>query len=124
MQKEKEMRHVRYSPMLGERGEAQAGDIALLAVSDKDPGGDELIWTGATAPSTTNTRKEKLRACSQVQEVGRGRSLCCCLKDRTKTENVEVHDSASIDLCRHAHEEESARKHTHMHNPNERVFFY
>lgn len=37
---------------LGESGEAQGGDMALLAVSDKDPGGDELIWIGATAPST------------------------------------------------------------------------
>lgn len=26
--------------------------MALLVESDKDPGGDELIWTGATAPST------------------------------------------------------------------------
>lgn len=38
--------------MLGETGEAQWEDMALLAVSDRDPGGDELIWTGATAPST------------------------------------------------------------------------
>lgn len=35
--------------------------MALLAVSDRDPGGDELIWTGATAPPTTNTREEQLR---------------------------------------------------------------
>lgn len=34
----------------------QMGDIALLAVSDRDPGGDELIWTGATASSTAITR--------------------------------------------------------------------
>lgn len=38
--------------MLGERGEAKGGDMALLALSDREPGGDELIWIGATAPST------------------------------------------------------------------------
>lgn len=38
--------------LLGERGEATGRDMALLAVSDRDPGGDELIWTGATAPFT------------------------------------------------------------------------
>jgi len=32
--------------------------MALLAVSDREPGGDELIRTGATAPSTTNTREK------------------------------------------------------------------
>lgn len=42
--------------MLGETGEAKEGDMALLAVSDRDPGGDELIWSGATAPSTTEPR--------------------------------------------------------------------
>lgn len=26
--------------------------MALLAVSDREPSGDELIWTGATVPST------------------------------------------------------------------------
>lgn len=46
-------------PLLGERGDAQEGDIALLAVSDRDPGGDELIWTGATAPSTTEQRGDQ-----------------------------------------------------------------
>lgn len=43
-------------PLLGETGEAKKGDIALLAVSDRDPGGDELIWRGATAPSATEPR--------------------------------------------------------------------
>lgn len=35
------------------------GEKARLAVSERDPGGDELIWTGATAPSTTKARKEQ-----------------------------------------------------------------
>lgn len=41
---------------MGEGGEARGGDTALLAVSDRDPGGDELIWTGATVPSATRAR--------------------------------------------------------------------
>lgn len=41
---------------MGEGGEACEGDTALLAVSDRDPGGDELIWTGATVPSATRAR--------------------------------------------------------------------
>lgn len=43
-------------PVLGETGEAKEGDMALLAVSDRDPGGDELIRSGATAPSATEPR--------------------------------------------------------------------
>lgn len=53
-------------PLLGERGEAQEGDIALLAVSDRDPGGDELIWTGATAPSTAEQREDQFTAWSHT----------------------------------------------------------
>lgn len=41
-----------------EGGEAQRGDTALLAVSDGDPGRDELLWIGATVPSTAKARKE------------------------------------------------------------------
>lgn len=41
---------------MGEGGEAEGGNMALLAVSDKDPGGEELIWIGATVPSTTRAR--------------------------------------------------------------------
>lgn len=41
---------------MGEGGEVQRGNTALLAVSDRDPGGDELIWIGATVPSTTRAR--------------------------------------------------------------------
>lgn len=33
--------------------------MALLAVSDSDPGGDELIWTGTTALSAANTREDQ-----------------------------------------------------------------
>lgn len=40
-----------------EGGEAQVGDTALLAVSDGDSGGDELLWIGATVPSTTKRKK-------------------------------------------------------------------
>lgn len=36
--------------------------MALLALSDSDPDGDELIWTGATAPSTTNTKEENIKS--------------------------------------------------------------
>lgn len=46
-----------YSPVLGERGATQMGDMALLAVSDREPDGDELIWTGATAPPSKTTRE-------------------------------------------------------------------
>lgn len=48
-------------PLLGETGEEKQGDIALLAVSDRDPGGDELIWSGATAPSATEPRGGQFR---------------------------------------------------------------
>lgn len=41
---------------MGEGSEARGGNAALLAVSDRDPGGDELIWIGATVPSTTRAR--------------------------------------------------------------------
>lgn len=46
----------RHSPFIGEGGEAQGGNAALLAESDRDPGGDELIWIGATVPSTTRAK--------------------------------------------------------------------
>lgn len=59
-----------YSPLLGERGEAQGGTPALLAVSDRVPVGDELIWTGATAPFATNTRKELHSHILQLVESG------------------------------------------------------
>lgn len=69
--------------MEGETGEETGVAMALLAVSERDPGGDELIWTGATAPSSTNTREEIRVA------VVREWLPCCFLKGRTKTVNIK-----------------------------------
>lgn len=68
----------RFLPLLWKRGEAQVGEKARLAVSERDPGGDELIWMGATAPSTTKARKERSGARTHVY------SSCCAVAFKAK----------------------------------------
>ena len=41
------------SPVLGDRGEAEAGLKAVLVQSEREPRGDDPMWSGATAPSST-----------------------------------------------------------------------